>query len=53
MNERCNYLDWLYRFLLPRRKTDLGRQSVIDEIKRHFREGHQGNRCTDPENRYY
>lgn len=48
----CTYLNWLYRFLL-RRKTDLGRQTVIDEIKRHFREGHNGQRCPDPENRYY
>lgn len=52
MNDRCNYLDWLYRFLL-RRKTTLGRQSVIDEIKRHFREGHDGKPCPDAESRYH
>lgn len=45
---RCEQLDWLYRFLL-RRKTELGRQEVIDAIKLHFREGHDGKPCPDPE----
>ena len=48
----CGQLDWLYRFLL-RRKTDIGRQVVIDAIKLHCREGHNGRPCPDSENRYY
>ncbi len=51
MSEYCGKLDYLYR-LLGRMTTEQGRNSVIDGIKQHFREGHEGKRCPDPENRY-
>ena len=48
----CKRLDYFYR-LLDKMRTESGRLTVIEAIKLHFREGHQGTRCSDPENRYY